>query len=73
MAEKIATKPKASSARRFLERCVFCLKTRREVSALIGSDDTGARICNECVFVCDEILAKNGLRFVPRMKGDDDG
>lgn len=40
-----------------LRRCVFCLKTTREVVAMIGSEP-GARICNECVGLCMGILRR---------------
>lgn len=49
----------ADDAKRWIMRCVFCLKTQAEVQKMIESDYTGARICDECVGLCVEILAKD--------------
>lgn len=38
-------------------RCSFCGKTRDEVNKLIAGQ--GVYICDECVRICDEILAEN--------------
>ena len=38
------------------ERCSFCAKPRRQVSVMAYTDD--ARICNECVALCQEIVAE---------------
>lgn len=46
----------------FLERvrkkCVFCLKASQEVFAMVESGDTGARICDECVWLCVDLIAQ---------------
>ena len=38
-------------------RCGFCSRGSAHVSALIAGD--GAAICNDCVVICIDILAKN--------------
>jgi hypothetical protein len=51
--------------------CSFCGKTGAEVLALVGTDVVGqrdlfgrsARICDECVGLCCDILAEEGLRL----------
>ncbi len=40
-------------------RCSFCGKTRDEVNKLIAGQ--GVYICDECVRICDEILAENNV------------
>ncbi len=40
-------------------RCSFCGKTRDEVNKLIAGQ--GVYICDECVKICDEILAENAV------------
>ena len=40
-------------------RCSFCGKTRDEVNKLIAGQ--GVYICDECVKICDEILAENAI------------
>ena len=40
--------------------CWFCKKTRRYVRLLIAGPD-GVNICEECVHICDEIVAKRIL------------
>ena len=40
-------------------RCNFCGKTQREVRLLIASDQSEAKICNECVGQCVAIIAAN--------------
>ena len=40
--------------------CWFCKKTSRYVRCLIAGPD-GVNICEECVHICDEILAKRIL------------
>lgn len=52
---------------RVMKRCTFCQKKPSEVEAMIESEITGARICNECVFESDRVLGANGCRFVPRI------
>ena len=38
-------------------RCSFCGKSRDEVNKLIAGQ--GVYICDECVHICDEILAES--------------
>lgn len=60
----MATKTKAApekAVERAMRRCVFCLKTVREVAGMIESETTGARICNECVGLCVGIMEKDGV------------
>lgn len=63
MANGIATEPLATSAlKRSLGSCCwFCLKNRREVKKLVESADTRARICDECIGLCNEILGKDWM------------
>jgi hypothetical protein len=39
------------------ERCGFCGKRRRQVKAMAAAHE--ARICNECLDLCDEIVSEN--------------
>ena len=39
--------------------CSFCLKSPESVAKMIGGP--GVFICNECVALCREILAENGI------------
>jgi ATP-dependent protease Clp ATPase subunit len=39
------------------EGCSFCGKQAREVDIVLGSEQ--ARICNECLDICQEIMADN--------------
>lgn len=46
--------------KRKILKCSFCKKTDREVGLLIAADKgtpRAAKICNECVAVCVNILA----------------
>jgi ATP-dependent protease Clp ATPase subunit len=38
------------------EQCSFCGKPRDQVAAMASAGD--ARICNECLVLCDEILSE---------------
>jgi len=40
------------------ESCSFCGKRRHQVEAMAAAGD--ARICNECLDLCDEILSEEG-------------
>jgi ATP-dependent Clp protease ATP-binding subunit ClpX len=44
-------------ARQMLMHCSFCGKSQNEVSRLIGGPG-GIAICDECIHLCNEILAK---------------
>ena len=37
-------------------KCGFCGKARTKVSAIVVGD--GARICNQCLDLCEEVLAE---------------
>ena len=39
--------------------CDFCAKRREDVKALIAGRTS--YICNECVFLCVQVLAENGI------------
>src|SRR6266567_4555024 len=52
----IATIKRVSDANREV-RCGFCGKRRRQVEAMAAAHE--ARICNECVDLCDEIVTDN--------------
>ena len=41
-------------------RCGFCRKSTHEVKTLVAAN--GANICNECVDVCEEIIAWQGRK-----------
>lgn len=47
--------------------CWFCKKTRRYVRVLIAGPD-GVNICEECVHICDDIIARRILED-PRNQG----
>jgi ATP-dependent protease Clp ATPase subunit len=47
------------SAETRAERCGFCGKQRYQVAAMASAGD--ARICNECLELCDEIVNDEGL------------
>ena len=38
------------------EGCAFCRKHRHQVAAMASAGD--ARICNECLELCDEVLSE---------------
>jgi len=40
-----------------LRCCSFCGKTQREVNKMV-KDDRGHHICDECVSLCNEMMAK---------------
>jgi hypothetical protein len=42
--------------------CSFCGKTGAEVLTLVGTAGRSVRICDECVGLCCDILAEEGLR-----------
>jgi hypothetical protein len=42
--------------------CSFCGKTGAEVLTLVGTAGRSIRICDECVGLCCDILAEEGLR-----------
>lgn len=48
------SKPQEAPARL---RCSFCNKKPAEVKKLISAGDTGVAICDECVDVCNDIVA----------------
>ncbi|EEE5063423.1 hypothetical protein CSP06_003539 [Salmonella enterica subsp. houtenae] len=41
-------------------KCSFCGKTNKDVSSIIAGD--GVCICDECVFLCVEIIFKQNRR-----------
>ena len=42
-------------------RCSFCGKTQDQVERLISGPNNGVFICNECVYICAEIIDEEGL------------
>ena len=38
------------------EQCSFCGKDRHQAAAIVAAGD--ARICSECLALCDEILSE---------------
>jgi ATP-dependent protease Clp ATPase subunit len=44
-------------------RCSFCDKTSDQVQKLIAGP--GVHICNECIGVCNHILAEDGIDVDP--------
>lgn len=44
--------------------CSFCGKAGAEVLTLVGTAGRSARICDECMVLCCDILADEGLRSV---------
>ncbi|EDH3766043.1 hypothetical protein GDA03_21870 [Salmonella enterica subsp. enterica] len=42
-------------------KCSFCGKTNNDVSLIIAGD--GVCICDECVFICVEIIFKKSRRL----------
>lgn len=49
------TKPRLEGCSPLGESCWFCLKEAREVKKIVEAD-TGARICDECVGQCIQIM-----------------
>jgi ATP-dependent protease Clp ATPase subunit len=47
----------AASPAAVASTCSFCGKRRDEVSALIASGRPPHKICNECITLCEEIIA----------------
>lgn len=39
--------------------CSFCEKTSKEVDILIAAPDDKVLICNECIRICEAVLAEN--------------
>ena len=59
--EGVVLRPFAEAAameKRIGECCWFCLKTKKAVLKLVVSDATGARICDECVALCVELMER---------------
>jgi ATP-dependent protease Clp ATPase subunit len=48
------------SAKTGAEQCSFCRKRRYQVAAMAAAGD--ARICDECLELCDEIVTSEELR-----------
>ncbi len=59
MSDRTETKERPeSSLERVRRKCVFCLAASQEVFAMVESEDTGARICDECVWQCVDLIAQ---------------
>ncbi|MGH2442091.1 MAG: ClpX C4-type zinc finger protein [Chloroflexota bacterium] len=59
-----------SSAEREEPRCSFCNKSNREVHRLIAGPG-GVFICNECVQLCNTIIAEEAPRTPPSQPPED--
>jgi ATP-dependent Clp protease ATP-binding subunit ClpX len=49
-------------------QCSFCGKDKSVVRRLIAGP-SGVYICNECVELCNEILAQEGIKPQPEKEG----
>lgn len=64
------SKETAEAERRYL-CCSFCGKGQADVARLIAGP--GVFICDACVRLCDQILAKEDAATLPQLDGKDDG
>jgi ClpX C4-type zinc finger len=62
--EVIMPAPEATQARNRVYRCSFCGKAQTEVKTLVAGP--GVFICDECVGLCQSIIAKKGATPSPQ-------
>lgn len=66
MGDRTATKARPEDLlEKVRKKCAFCLKSSREVYAMVESGVTGARICDECIWDGVDLIAQ-------RSRGEDE-
>jgi hypothetical protein len=70
VAERIAPQPAMNSGKKKTVYCSFCFKSQHEVRKLI-SGPASVFICDECVGLCNEIIAGSSAKVSKPMSPDE--